>query len=212
MVFSFNHSPIISSFSVAQKTAYGDQAEKKSARILMISHAMMVLTVMFFVFSCVFSLSAADLVTAKEQNISVLSYLANHFNNPIFAYVAPLIALVAISKSFLGHYLGAREGLNGLMVKLLRSRGKQISHKMLDWMTVIFISLSAWLVAVFNPSILGMIESLGGPIIALLLFIMPMYAINKIPAMRCYANTISNQFVVLIGCISITAIFYNLFV
>ncbi len=39
---------------------------------------MMVLTVMFFVFSCVLSLTPADLAAAKEQNISILSYLANH--------------------------------------------------------------------------------------------------------------------------------------
>ncbi len=39
------------------------------------AHIMMVLTVMFFVFSCVLSLSPADPAAAKEQNISILSYL-----------------------------------------------------------------------------------------------------------------------------------------
>lgn len=37
------------------------------------AHIMMVLTVMFFVFSCVLSLSPADTAAAK-QNISILSY------------------------------------------------------------------------------------------------------------------------------------------
>ncbi|STQ09577.1 serine transporter [Enterobacter cloacae] len=58
------------------------------------------------VFSCVLSLSPADLAAAKEQNISILSYLANHFNAPIIAWMAPIIAIIAITKSFLGHYLG----------------------------------------------------------------------------------------------------------
>lgn len=62
---------------------------------------MMVLTVMFFVFSCVLSLSPADLAAAKEQNISILSYLANHFNAPLIAWMAPIIAMIAITKSFL---------------------------------------------------------------------------------------------------------------
>lgn len=44
--------------------------------------------------------------------------------------------------------------------------------------------VTTWIVATLNPSILGMIETLGGPIIAMLLFLMPMYAIRKVPAMK----------------------------
>nr|VXZ81072.1 Serine transporter [Klebsiella pneumoniae] len=55
MVFSFNHSPIISSFAVAKREEYGEGAEKKCSSILARAHIMMVLTVMFFVFSCVLS-------------------------------------------------------------------------------------------------------------------------------------------------------------
>jgi serine transporter len=212
MVFSFNHSPIISSFAMAEKDAYGKDAEQKSSRILKLSHIMMVLTVMFFVFSCVFSLTPGDLLAAKEQNISILSYLANHLNNPVFAYVAPIIALVAISKSFLGHYLGASEGFNGIIIKSLRSRGKTINAKTLDWASALIMGVTAWIVATLNPSILGMIETLGGPVIAVLLFLMPMYAIHKVPAMRVYANKPSNVFVVFIGCVAISAILYSLFV
>lgn len=124
MVFSFNHSPIISAFAVDQKHRYGADADRKSGRTLATAHVMMVLTVMFFCFSCVLALSPADLAAAKEQNISVLSYLANHFQTPVIAFVAPLIALVAITKSFLGHYIGASEGFQGMIVKSLRGRAK----------------------------------------------------------------------------------------
>ncbi|WP_302622401.1 hypothetical protein [Aeromonas caviae] len=55
MVFSFNHSPIISSFAVDNKGRYGANAEKKCSNILLGAHVMMVMTVMFFVFSCVLS-------------------------------------------------------------------------------------------------------------------------------------------------------------
>ncbi|SIQ88467.1 serine transporter [Aeromonas sp. RU39B] len=210
MVFAFNHSPIISSFAVDNKGRYGQNAEKKSNRILLGAHTMMVLTVMFFVFSCVLSLSPADLMAAKEQNISILSYLANHFDNPFIATVAPIIAIVAISKSFLGHYLGAKEGLNGLMAKHLREQGKSVDVKQLDKVTAIFMILTTWAVATINPSILGMIEDLGGPIIAMILFLMPMYAIAKIPAMRKYAGSPSNLFVTLIGLIAMSGILYKL--
>ncbi|AUX92918.1 HAAAP family serine/threonine permease [Mixta gaviniae] len=210
MVFSFNHSPIISAFAVAKRDEYGEAAERKCSRILALSHVMMVLTVMFFVFSCVLSLSPAHLAEAKAQNISILSYLANHFNTPMMAWLAPIVAMVAITKSFLGHYLGAREGFNGMIIKSLRSRGKSMNENKLNRLTALFMLLTTWLVATWNPSILGMIETLGGPIIAVLLFLMPMYAINKVPAMRRYSGALSNIFVVVIGLISISAIVWSL--
>ena len=185
MVFSFNHSPIISSFAVAKREEYGDMA--------------------------VLSLTPADLAAAKEQNISILSYLANHFNAPVIAWMAPIIAIIAITKSFLGHYLGAREGFNGMVIKSLRGKGKSIEINKLNRITALFMLVTTWIVATLNPSILGMIETLGGPIIAMILFLMPMYAIQKVPAMRKYSGHISNVFVVVMGLIAISAIFYSLF-
>ena len=165
---------------------------------------------MFFVFSCAFSLSPQDLMQAKQQNISILSYLANHLNTPVIAYLAPIIAFIAISKSFLGHYLGAREGLSGIIIKSLKSSNKVIGNNTLRRAIEVFMILSCWLVATINPNILKMIETLGGPVIAMLLFIMPMYAIAKVPAMKKYANFSSNLFVIAIGVISISAILYRL--
>jgi serine transporter len=209
MVFSFNHSPIISAFAVDQKHVYGAQAERKSSGILATAHGMMVLTVMFFCFSCVLALSPADLAAAKAQNISILSYLANHFQTPVIAYAAPLIALVAITKSFLGHYIGASEGFQGLIVKSLRGRNRSMSAKWLERCTALFMVLTCWAVATFNPSILGMIETMGGPIIACLLFLMPMYAIRRVPSLRQYSGQASNVFVVVIGLIALSAIVFS---
>ena len=86
-------------FAVAKREEYGQDAERKCSRILGFAHIMMVLTVMFFVFSCVLSLSPENLAEAKAQNISILSYLANHFNAPVIAWMAPIIAMIAITKS-----------------------------------------------------------------------------------------------------------------
>lgn len=210
MVFSFNHSPIISSFAVSQKQQHGHHADKRSSSIMKYSHLLMVFSVMFFVFSCVFSLSPQDLMQAKQQNISILSYLANHFNTPVIAYIAPLIAFIAISKSFLGHYLGAKEGLSGIIVKSLKSSGKTISKNKLQRIIEVFMILTCWVVATINPNILKMIETLGGPVITLLLFIMPMYAIARVPAMKKYNKKLSNIFITVMGIISISAIVYGL--
>ncbi len=210
MVFSFNHTPIISSFAVNQKKSYGHRADEKSLRILKISHILMISTVMFFVFSCVLSLSPQDLALAKQQNISILSYLANHFHTPVVAYVAPFVAFIAIAKSFLGHYLGASEGLFGLVAKSLRKKNKHLAQNKLQLSIDIFMILSCWLVATINPSILGMIEMLSGPVIAMILFLMPMYAIAKVPAMQQYRHRLSDGFISFIGIVALSGIIYSL--
>lgn len=206
MVFSFNHSPIISAFAVDQKRTYGANAEQRSSQILRRAHGLMVVMVLFFVFSCVLTLSPAQLAEAKAQNLSILSYLANHFSNPTIAFAAPLIAFVAIAKSFLGHYIGASEGLKGLVAK----SGRKPGAKALDRMVAAFMLVVCWLVATLNPSILGMIETWGGPVIAAILFLMPMYAIRRIPAMRQYSGQMSNVFVTLVGLVAISALVYTL--
>ncbi|WP_323909324.1 aromatic amino acid transport family protein [Aeromonas veronii] len=210
LVFSFNHSPAISSFSLAQRRDHGDQAVEKADAILKRTAMVLLGFVMFFVFSCVMSLTPAQLAEAKAQNIAVLSYLANQHASPIISYFGPLVAFVAIVSSFFGHYLGAREGLKGMIVQNMRKSGKEPNAKKVEMFIIAFFILTLWGTAIANPSILGMIESLGGPIIATILFIMPMYAIKRVPAMAKYQGHISNVFVATMGMIAISAILYQL--
>jgi serine transporter len=206
MVFSFNHSPIISSFALSQKRQYGQEADEKSRKILKYSHLMMVVSVLLFVYSCVLSLSPADLIKAKAENISILSYLANHFQTPTLAYLAPIIAFIAISKSFLGHYLGAKEGLASILGKVMSS-SRRSTTVLIDF----FMIITCWVTATLNPNILKMIEMLGGPVIALFLFVLPIVAMRKVPKMQQYKkNFMSNGFVLLMGLVSISALLYSL--
>jgi len=211
LVFSFNHSPIISAFAMAKKEEYGDYAEAKCSRILLLSNILMVITALFFVFSCVLSLTPAHLAQAKMQNISILSFLSNHFHNPFIGVMAPLVALVAITKSFLGHYLGASEGFSGLLVRSLSQQGITLQKTSITRLTGIFMLITTWAVATSNPNILGIIEMLGGPIIAILLFLLPMYSINKVPSMAKYRGAVSNFFVWIIGFFALSAILYKMF-
>lgn len=210
LVFAFNHSPAISAFSVAQQRTHGELAEEKSRKILMRSSGMLLGFVMFFVFSCVLSLSATDLAEAKQQNLDILSYMANKHESPFISYLGPIVAFVAIVSSFFGHYLGAREGMNGLLVKMTKRDDKPANMKKINLFTLVFMVSTIWLFATWNPSILSMIESLGGPVIAAILFIMPMYAVKKIPAMQKYDGRWSNVFVLIMGCIAISGILYGL--
>ncbi|GIU52271.1 MULTISPECIES: serine/threonine transporter [Shewanella] len=210
LVFAFNHSPAISQFSVSLKREHGNNAAKKADVILRNTSMMLVGFVMLFVFSCVLSLSPAQLAEAKSENLAILSYLANVHSSGFVSYFGPIIAFIAIISSFFGHYLGATEGLKGMITKQLRSSNKEVSDAKLNKFILAFMFFSIWIVAVINPSILGMIEALGGPIIAAILYLMPMYAVHKVPALKAYRGRISNVFVVIAGLLAMTAILFGL--
>ncbi|HDY8069198.1 TPA: septum formation protein [Vibrio vulnificus] len=205
IVFSFNHSPIISQFSKEQRLQHGDKAVQKTDAITGGAAMMLMGFVMFFVFSVVLSMSPEQLASAKEQNISVLSYLANVHESPLISYLGPLVAFAAITSSYFGHFLGAHEGLVGL----IKSRSNSPISK-IKKASLLFIVITTWIVAIVNPSILGMIETMGAPMIAAILFLMPVFAMQKVPAMAKYKTSAAVQiFTVICGLASITSVIYG---
>lgn len=211
LVFAFNHSPAISQFSLAMQRDYGAQARGKADIILKRTATMLVGFVMLFVFSCVLALTPEQLAEAKAQNLPILSYLANVHGSTFIAVFGPVVAFVAIVSSFFGHYLGAAEGLHGILRGLTEGQDKPVNDRILNLWVAVFIFLTTWAVAVLNPSILGMIETLGGPVIAAILYLMPMYAIRRVPALAPYRGKLSNLFVTIMGLVAISAIFYGIF-
>ncbi|ELR67532.1 Serine transporter [Photobacterium marinum] len=207
IVFSFNHSPIISQFSKEQRRVYGDDAAKKTDMITGGAAMMLMGFVMFFVFSVVLSMSPEQLATAQAQNISVLSYLANIHESALISLLGPLVAFAAITSSYFGHFLGAHEGLVGLV----KSRSEMPVSK-IEKISLGFIVITTWIVAVINPSILGMIETMGAPMIAAILFLMPVFAMYKVPAMAKYSTSAPARiFTALCGIAAITSVVYGAF-
>lgn len=227
MVFSFNFSPIVSSFVVSKREEYEvacgkDFTEQKVTKIISRASLLMVGVVMFFAFSCLFALSPANMAEAKAMNVPVLTYLAQHFEsiggaNPtltlVLFWAAPIIALVAIFKSFFGHYLGTLEGMNGLLLKFAFGGDKnKVSIGKLNLISMVFIMGSTWVIAYLDPNILDLIEQMGAPIIASLLCLLPMYAVNRVPALSKYKGKPANYFVTIIGLLTIGNIVFKLFV
>ena len=204
IVFSFSHAAAISSFVNVQRGHYGNQATAKSEAILKRTSLLLIVFVLLFVFSCVLSLTPEQMLQAKAQNVSVLSYLANVTDNSFIATFGPLVAFIAITSSFLGHFLGARESFNGLMTKQAN-----LSMKSADKIGVAIMFLAIWFCAVKNPSILDMMDQLSGPIIAMILFIMPMIAVYKVPALQKYRGRFSTLFVLVVGLLAVAALIYG---
>lgn len=206
IVFSFNHSPMISPFVIKQRATYGIEAtDAKCAQIQKFTYILIFGVVMFFVWSSCLSLTPHDLVLAQQQNLSILSYLANRLHSPLITIAAPIIGFVAITKSFLGHYVGVYEVMRDIVLETSRKRGKNPSEKTIKYSILVFAVLTCWYVAYANPSILGIINNLSAPLIAAILCILPMIAIRKVPALAKYRGKLSNVFVLIVGLLTIIA-------
>lgn len=210
LVFAFNHSPAISQFSLAMQREHGTDAPAAASRVLRRTTVLLVLFTMGFVWSCVLSLGTTGLQEAREANLPVLSHLANVQDNPWIGYLGPAVAIVAIVSSFFGHYLGASEGAAGIVRSMLPGRIRQPRDRTLRRGIAVFIFLTTWAAAVLNPSILSLIESLAGPVIAVILYLMPMYAVRRIPALAPYRGQLSNVFVTVAGLVAISGILFTL--
>ena len=210
LVFSFNHSPAISTFSLNVKREYATIYEKKTSRILLATSSMLLVFVMFFVISCVLSLSPEEFTDARAQNIPILSFFANKFENPWIVYSSPIIAFLAISSSFFGHYFGAREGAYGIVRKTCKLFGDKEPNLKLIRLISGFVMYGVMLfVAFYNPSVLGFIENLGGPIIAAILFIMPIISIYAVSKLKKFQNKFLDAFVFIAGILTIVTVIYT---
>ncbi|QCU79154.1 HAAAP family serine/threonine permease [Citricoccus sp. SGAir0253] len=210
LVFAFNHSPAISQFSLSLRREYGAGSVRKASSILRVTATLLVVFTMGFVWSCVLALGPEGLQEAKDANLPVLSHLANVMGLPVIAWLGPAVAVTAIGSSFFGHWLGAFEGAQGIVRGMVDPQARRIPDRALRIGISVFLIASTWLAGVLNPSILGLIESLAGPVIAAVLYLMPMYAIRKVPALAPFRGALSNVFVVVAGVVAVGGILLGL--
>ncbi|HHQ4614970.1 TPA: amino acid permease, partial [Aeromonas veronii] len=198
MVFSFSHAPIISSFSAAQKKRCQESADLRAKRIIKCSSLLICGSVLFFVVSCVMSLSQAEMAQARIDNISVLSALANKFSNPLIAYVGPLIAILAMSKSFLGTSMGVSEGTVSMVSGACQGLGLSLRETTIARVSSVILFVVTGVITYLNPNVLEIIEKVSGPLIAVILFLLPACSIYRLPALKRYRGP-STLFVLVMG-------------
>lgn len=96
------------------------------------------------------------------------------------------------------------------IVRSMVPGGENLPVKTLKAGVAVFIFLTTWLAAILNPNILSLIESLAGPVIAAILYIMPVVAFYTVPALQRFRGRASNVFVVIAGLVAISGIIASL--
>ncbi len=207
MVFAFSHTPIISTFAVDRREKYGDAAMGKCTRIMKVAYLIICLSVLFFVFSCLLSIPSSYIVAAKEQGVTILSALSMMPSSPSWLGISGIVvAIIAMSKSFLGTYFGVIEGATEMVKSALNQVGVKKSRAFNRAVSVMGVSLITFAVCCINPNAISMIYAISGPLIAMILFIMPTLSTFLIPALKPY-RSVGNVLTLIVGVLCVSVMF-----
>lgn len=207
MVFAFSHTPIISTFAIDRREKYGEQAMGKCKKIMKVAYLVICLSVLFFVFSCLLSIPPSYINTAKEEGVTILSALSMMPDSPGWLSISGIIvAVVAMSKSFLGTYFGVIEGASEMVKASLNQVGVRKSRSFNRGLSILLVSAVTFIVCCINPNAISMIYAISGPLIAMILFIMPTLSTYLIPALKPY-RSIGSLITLIVGLMCVSVMF-----
>lgn len=209
MVFAFSHTPIISTFAIDRREKYGEHAMDKCKKIMKVAYLIICISVLFFVFSCLLSIPPSYIEAAKEEGVTILSALSMLPNAPAWLSISGIIvAVVAMSKSFLGTYFGVIEGATEVVKTTLQQVGVKKSRAFNRALSIMLVSLITFIVCCINPNAISMIYAISGPLIAMILFIMPTLSTYLIPALKPW-RSIGNLITLIVGILCVSVMFFS---
>ncbi|MGU3524954.1 amino acid permease [Enterobacteriaceae bacterium C23F] len=209
MVFAFSHTPIISTFAIDRREKFGEQAMDKCKKIMRIAYLIICVSVLFFVFSCLLAIPESYIVNAKNEGVTILSALAMMPASPHWLAVSGIIvAIVAMSKSFLGTYFGVIEGASEMVRATLNAAGVRKSRAFNRAASILLVSAVTFVVCCINPNAISMIYAISGPLIAMILFIMPTLSTYLIPALKPY-RSVGSLITLIVGLLCVSVMFFG---
>ncbi len=171
ITFSFCCAPMVSPLTsyYREKRAEG---ESKALFVIRVAYVAIFTSIIFFVLSCVLSIPHDSFVQAKAQNLNVLSVMKGNSDFSLIYYLAPFIAIIGMTKSFLGVGLSVAETFGQLAASV---SGKNAATSKRVASLVLFLLTFGIVYA--NPDVVNLIETFCGPLIAVILFLIPAYLI-----------------------------------
>jgi serine transporter len=197
LTLSFLFFPALSSMVAAYRssTATTGETARDTARldrIVLKTTLLLLLFVLFFVFSCLLSLSPQAFADAAERNLNCLALLGDRAGiNPLIAEVGPLLGLGALITSFIGVFFAVRESALQLVQRGLALAGRatvahsspgQSRRQAITVQLLLFAGL--WLLSLVNPSVMSLFGLVISPLVAIFIFIMPIVVLVRTHGFR----------------------------
>ncbi|MGU3522446.1 AAA family ATPase [Enterobacteriaceae bacterium C23F] len=150
--------------------------EEKAVRVVRIAYALIFISVTFFVLSCILSMPANVFIAAKKHNLNVLSVIGG--DKSMLMWLAPFIAIIGMSKSFLGISMPVAETFSALCASVVNHQSTKGIKRIKTAILVVMFCITTVVVWI-NPDVINLIETVCGPLIAVFLFLIPSYLIFR---------------------------------
>jgi len=205
-VLSFSYYPAMSSMIMTfkEKGMAKEAVLSRSKKIVILSMLLLFVFIMFFVLSCILALSPEELEKAMNENLSVLTVLAERSQGSPIEYAGPMISQLALITSFVGTFLGARESAKELLKELreysLKSKKGLFRLLAFDDLLLISFLLVIWVVTILHLPILDILGELVAPPIAFFLCILPIWITYRVKRLKKYRSA-ALIFTLCIGCL-----------
>jgi|GEM_PF-2060392 len=206
LFFAVNHSPTISEFATSYRDEIKDKKLllKKVSKVLTHSNILINAFTLVFVYVVILALPDAKALAINEANpnLNVTGIIAMIYQTGLLHYLGPIIAICAIISSFFGTFFGTRESLVALLKQIFK-----MNHKLADTITIIFLFLILWYLTISNIAILNVLGLLTAPLIAIMVFLLPIIVIYKNKEFQEYRNKGMTTFLLISGFIVILGYF-----
>lgn len=177
ITFSFCCAPMVSPLSSYYRERKAE-GEKKALFVIRIAYLAIFASILFFVLSCVLGIPHDNFVRAKAENLNVMSVMKGNGDFSLIYHIAPLIAIIGMTKSFLGVGLSVAQTFGQLAASV--SGKKASASKRLASLALFLLTYG---IVYANPDVLSLIEMFCGPLIAVILFLIPAYLIYTRPSL-----------------------------
>ncbi|MFO7728075.1 MAG: aromatic amino acid transport family protein [Desulfonatronovibrio sp.] len=187
LTFSFVFFPAMSSmvaFFRKQEAILGENTQSRLEGIVLKASVLLLLFVLLFVYSCIFSLTADEFEYAIRENLNCLTILSSKQGiSPVLASVGSLVGIAALFTSFVGVLFAVRDSAFEFTVNIAAYFGLKNrilnNRKITDYLILGFIFTTLWIITAVNPSVIQIFGVFIAPLVALFLFILPVVILIK---------------------------------
>jgi len=197
-VFFSTVSPMVAHFQ--KKSNSPEELEYRYSRIIKYTSIIILTFVLFFVFSCIFAISADQLKTADAKNISVLALLGSLGDKAFLREFGPIISIIALTTSFFGVALGIRNSSLEILTSLFKDKHSRKAKKISEIIFYSFLTIFLWIITISNINIIKLTGEIITPMISIILYFVPVYIVFQIERFKKY-RTVGNIMIFVAGLI-----------
>lgn len=173
--FSLCCAPLIPALASGYREPHAG-GEEQAVRVVRVAYGLIFFSITFFVLSCILSLPANVFIAAKSNNLNVLSVIGG--DRSLLFWLAPFIAIIGMSKSFLGISMPVAETFSALFASVISGQSAGGLKRIKTAIIAIMFCITTGVVWI-NPDVINLIETVCGPLIAVFLFLIPSYLIFR---------------------------------